>query len=74
MITGLVTSQSILNNLYLHSCLNLRQLAVLHGVDAANDALVTAVTDLKRKGCIRPIGGQGRRASFVLATFDTEEG
>ena len=74
MNTGLVTSQSVLSKLHLHSCLNLRQLAVLHGVDAANDALLTAVTDLKRKGCIRPIGGQGRRASFVLATFDTREG
>lgn len=68
--TGLVTSKSIMGKLQLHSCLNLRQLAALHGVDAANDALVTAVADLKRNGRIRPIGRQSQHTSFVLATFD----
>lgn len=70
MATGLVTSKSIMGKLQLHSCLNLRQLAALHGVDAGNDVLVAAVADLKREGRIRPTGGQGRHTSFVLATFD----
>ena len=68
---GLVSRQSILSKLRLHFCLNLRQLAALHGVDTANESLVTAVADLKRNGHIQPTGGQGRHTSFVLATFDT---
>ena len=69
--TGLVTSKSIMGKLQLHSCLNLRQLAALHGVNVADKGLVTAVAHLKRKGCIRPTGSLGRHVSFVLATFDT---
>ena len=68
MNTGLISSKSIMGKLQIHSCLNLRQLAALHGVDAANEALVTAVADLKRKHYIRPTGGQGRHTSFVIPT------
>ena len=70
MNTGLVSPDSILRKLHLHSCLNVRQLAALHDVDASNAALVAAVADLKRRGRIRSTGGSGRHMAFVPATFD----
>lgn len=70
MTTGLISTESILRKLHLHSCLNVRQLAVLHGVAVSNEALVAAVADLKRRGRIQFIGGRGRHTAFVPATFD----
>ena len=70
MNTGLVSPDSILRKLHLHSCLNVRQLALLHDVDASNAALNAAVADLKRRGRIRSTGGSGRHTAFVPATFD----
>lgn len=52
------------------SCLELRQLAAQHGVDAANEMLSKTVADLERIGKIHRIGGKGRHLSFVLATFE----
>ena len=46
MSTRLVSPDSILRKLYLHPCLNVRQLALLHNVDASNEALNAAVADL----------------------------
>ena len=70
MSTRLVSPDSILRKLYLHPCLNVRQLALLHNVDASNEALNAAVADLKRRGRIRTTGGRGRHTAFVPATFD----
>lgn len=70
MNTGAVSPDSILRKLHLHSCLNVRQLAALHAVDASNEALVAAVADLKRRGRIRSTGGHGRHTAFVPATFE----
>ena len=70
MSTGLVSSNSILRKLYLYSCLNVRQLAALHDIDASNKALIAAVADLKRRGQIRSIGGRGRHTAFVPATYE----
>jgi len=53
------------------SCLDVRKLAALHGVDAGNEKLCRTILDLERDGKIRRIRGKGRNASFVLATFET---
>jgi len=66
-----VSTESILSKLHQMSCLDLRQLAALHGVDAANEMLTKAVADLRRRGKISRIGGQGQRRLFVLATFES---
>jgi DNA-binding GntR family transcriptional regulator len=60
-----------LSELHRESCLDLRQLAARHGVDAANETLARAIADLRRRGKISRIGGRGRRASFVAATFES---
>ncbi len=69
-VTTTVSQESVLSTLLRRSCLDLRQLAALHGVDAANETLARAVADLRRRGKISCIGGRGARASFVLATFE----
>lgn len=66
-----VSTESILSKFHQKSCLDLRQLAALHGVDAANETLTKAVADLRRRGKISRIGGQGQRRLFVLATFES---
>jgi len=66
-----VSTESILRKLHQEPCLDLRQLAVLHGVDAANEMLTKAVADLRRRGKISRIGGRGQRRLFVLATFES---
>lgn len=66
-----ISKESILSKLHKEPCLELRQLAALHGVDAANETLSKAVADLRRRGKISRIGGQGQRTSFVLATFES---
>lgn len=70
MTTEKISTESVLSKFRKELCLDLRQLAARHGVDAANEALSRIVSDLKRKGRIHRIGGQGRRASYVLATFE----
>lgn len=71
MTMAAVSTESILSKLHQKPCLDLRQLAALHGVDAADEALAKAVADLRRRGKISRIGGQGQRRSFVLATFES---
>ena len=71
LTTTTVSKESVLSKLQKWSCLDLRQLAALHGVDAANETLSKAVADLRRRGKIACIGGRGARASFVLATFES---
>lgn len=68
--TELVSPNSILRKLHQHTRLNVRKLAVLHGVDATSKALAAAVADLKRRGRIRSTGCRGHHAAFVLTTFD----
>jgi hypothetical protein len=48
--TELVSPNSILRKLHLHTCLNVCKLAALHGVDASSEALTAAIADLKRRG------------------------
>lgn len=71
LTTATVSTKSVLSKLHKQSCLDLRQLAALHGVDAADETLSRAVADLRRRGKIARIGGRGARASFVLATFES---
>ena len=71
LTTTTISKESVLSKLYRQSCLDLRQLAALHGVDAANETLSMTVADLRRRGKISCIGGRGARASFVLATFES---
>lgn len=59
-----------MSKLHQESCLDLRQLAALHGTDVANDTLLKAIADLMRRGKITRIGGRGPRTSFVPATFE----
>jgi len=59
-----------MSKLHQESCLDLRQLAALHGTDVANEALLRAIADLRRRGKITRIGGRGPRALFVPATFE----
>jgi len=66
-----VSKESILSKLHKQPCLDLRRLAALHDVDAANETLTKAVADLRWRGKISRIGGQGQRTSFVLATFES---
>ena len=70
MIPKLVSKESVLRKFDEESCLDVRQLAARHGVEASNEALHIAVGKLKRTGQIQRIGGQGQRTSFVLATFE----
>ena len=69
-VTTSISKESVLSKLQQRSCLDLRQLAALHGVDAADETLARAVADLRRRGKISCIGGRGARASFVPATFE----
>ena len=71
MTMAAISTASVLSKLQQRACLDLRQLAALHGVDAANETLSRAVADLRRRGKISRIGGRGARASFVLATFES---
>lgn len=59
-----------MNRLHQESCLDLRQWAARLGTDAADEALLKAVADLRRRGKITRIGGRGARTSFVPATFE----
>ena len=68
LIPKIISKESVLSKFWEESCLDLRQLAARHGVDASNEALYTAVGDLRRTGRIHRIGGQGRRMLFVLAS------
>jgi len=70
MSAELVSPQSILRKLHQHTCLNVRKLAALHGVDASSEALAAAIADLNRRGRIHSTGCRSRHAAFVLATFD----
>jgi len=70
LIPQVVSKESVLSKFQEESCLDLRQLAARHGVDASNSALYTAVGDLRRSGRIHRVGGQGRRTLFVLASFE----
>ena len=70
MIPKMISKESVLSKFREESCLDLRQLAARHGVDASNEALYTAVGDLKRTGKIQRLSGQGRRTLFVLASFE----
>jgi hypothetical protein len=65
-----ISKESVLSKLREESCLDLRQLAALHGVDAANESLFKAIADLRRRGKITRIGGRGSRTSFVAGTFE----
>ena len=71
MTIAAISTASVLSKLQQRACLDLRQLAALHGVDAANATLTKAVAELKRRGKIARIGGQGQRSLFVLATFES---
>lgn len=70
LTTTNISAESLLNTLHQKSCLDLRQLAALHCTDAANEALLRAVAELRRRGKIARIGGRGARTSFVPATFE----
>lgn len=70
MIPEVVSKESVLSMLREESCLDLRQLAARHGVEASNEALYTVVGHLRRTGRIHRVGGQGRRSLFVLTTFE----
>lgn len=59
-----------MSKLHQESCLDLRQLAALYGTDAANETLLRAIADLRRRGKITRISGRGARTSFVPATFE----
>ena len=66
-----ISNRSILNKFDAESsCLDIRRLASLHGVGADDHSLGRAIADLLRRGRIRCIGGRGRRASYVLASFE----
>lgn len=66
-----ISNQTILNKFDAASaCPDMRRLASLHGVGADDHSLGRAIADLLRRGRIRCIGGRGRRASFVLASFE----
>lgn len=65
-----ISSESVLNAFRQNACLDLRKLAVQLGVDTANAVLTMVIGNLERSGKIRRIGGKGRHAWFVLATFE----
>ena len=68
--TELVSPNSILRKLHLHTCLNVCKLAALHGVDVISEALTSAIADLKRRGRIRSTGCRCRHVAFGLTTSD----
>ena len=70
MKSSTISKASVLTKLCAASCLDLRQLAALHGVDAANETLFKTVAELRRQGQITRVGGRGARTSFVAATFE----
>jgi len=65
-----ISNESVLNVFRQNAFLDLRKLAVKLGVDTLNAALAMVVGNLERNGKIRRIGGKGRHALFVLATFE----
>ena len=71
MNSHVVSKESVLSKFREESCLDLRQLAARHAVDASNEALYAVLGDLRRTGRIQRVGGQGRRTSFVLASFES---
>ena len=70
MTSTTISKESVLSKLHQESCLDLRQLAAHHGVDAANEALFKAIADLRRRGKITRIGGHGSRTLYVASTFE----
>ena len=60
----------ILDELRKDTCLDLRQFSARLGVDADSESLSRTLEDLRRHGKIRHICGKGRRAMFILATFE----
>lgn len=65
-----ISNESVLNVFRQNAFIDLRKLAVKLGVDTLNAALAMVVDNLERNGKIRRIGGKGRHALFVLATFE----
>jgi hypothetical protein len=65
-----ISNDSVLNVFRQNTCVDLRRLAVQLGVETTNAALAMVIGNLKRNRKIRRIGGKGRHASFVLATFE----
>ena len=65
-----ISNESVLNVFRQNAFIDLRKLAVKLGVDTLNAALAMVVGNLERNGKIRRVGGKGRHALFVLATFE----
>lgn len=67
---GAISAESVLQVLRRSTCIDLRRLAGQLGVDTANATLRMVIGKLERNRKIRRLGGSGRRALFVLATFE----
>ncbi len=65
-----ISNESVLNVFRQNAFLDLRKLAFQLGVDTASSMLTAVIGNLQRNGKIRRIGGKGRHALFVLATFE----
>ena len=65
-----ITEDSILRVLRENACLDLRRLSGALGVRPQDEALSHGVRDLLRRGRIHRISGPGRRASFVITSFE----
>lgn len=66
---GIISQDSILIEFRKAPIRDRRQLASVHGVDAANEALSNVINCLERTGTIRRISGKGKRLTFVLASY-----
>lgn len=65
-----ISKEAVLKVFRQQSCLDLRKLAARLGVGAGNAILSMVIGDLARRGQIRRLGGKGRHAIFILATFE----
>lgn len=65
-----ISRASILGAFAHDPCLELRHLASRHGVSIDCQNLLASLSTLERDGCVKRLGGKGRRAVFVLSSFD----
>ncbi|GAB1393859.1 hypothetical protein MASR1M60_20230 [Rhodocyclaceae bacterium] len=65
-----ISADAVLNVFRQEACLAVRKLAGLLHVDCNDARLMLVINNLKRAGKLKRIAGRGRRALFILSTFE----
>lgn len=65
-----ITPAQVIDALRKDACLDMRHFSARFGVDIGSADLSRTLGELRRLGKIRHLGGKGRHAMFILATYE----